>query len=411
MSSKFDKYNSKTEEFEVIDLDSQRFSGNDQRDIYSYSPEAAYKADEYNQQYQSNDIPVSKKRVQVRTNPYAQQQYNQPQQHYQQPVPEYYPPVQDKPKKKSKAFKRFVSLLVVIAIIAALPGALVFSVALTSDYTREDLERNEYISSSSLAKSPAVTNILLLGVDGSADSSSRSDSMILVSVDSKHGKIKLTSFLRDSWVYIPAKEKNSKLNSACSYGGPQAVVDTIEYNYEIDIDHYVMVDFDMFTQIIDSLGGVEVEVTENEASFINRTTSQTVESGKSVHLNGAEALVYCRIRKLDSDYMRTFRQRKVITALINQAKEAGFSALKDTVADVFPLIRTDMTSGEITAFAYKAGFAILAYDIVQTQAPIDEHFEADTISGQWVEVVDIDATKDYIYDFIYTNHIQNEEEE
>lgn len=109
--------------------------------------------------------------------------------------------------------------------------------------------------------------------------------------------------------------------------------------------------------------------------------------------------------------MRTFRQRKVITALINQAKEAGFSALKDTVADVFPLIRTDMTSGEITAFAYKAGFAILAYDIVQTQAPIDEHFEADTISGQWVEVVDIDATKDYIYDFIYTNHIQNEEEE
>lgn len=152
--------------------------------------------------------------------------------------------------------------------------------------------------------------------------------MILVSVDYKHAKIKLTSFLRDSWVEIPSKGKKAKLNAACAYGGPQLLVDTIEYNFHIDIDHYVMVNFEMFTQIIDNLGGVEVEVTEKEAKFIRNTTRhKDMESGDSVLLDGAKALVYCRIRKLDSDYMRTLRQRKVITALINKATETDIQTL------------------------------------------------------------------------------------
>lgn len=396
MSSKFNGYDNKTEEFEVIDLDKQRFSGDSQRDIYSHSNTAENNNIEYG--YTAEDIPISRKRVTVKAKAAPE------------PIPEYIPPAPQEPKKpKRKKSKRFKRLLILLAILAALPGIIVFSVAVTSDYSRENLKRNEYISSSSLANSPAVTNILLLGVDGNAESASRSDSMILVSLDAKHGKIKLTSFLRDSWLYIPSKGRSAKLNSACSYGGPQAVVDTIEYNYKIDIDHYVMVDFKMFTQIIDSLGGVEVEVTESEAKFINRTTTHTIESGEEVRLNGAEALVYCRIRKLDSDYMRTFRQRKVITALINQAKISGIINLKNTVEDVFPLIRTDMTAGEITAFAYKAGVSILAFDIVQSQAPIEEHFEPGYIGDQWAEIVDIDATKDYIHDFVYTNKIKNEE--
>ena len=279
-----------------------------------------------------------------------------------------------------------------------------------SGYTRNDLERNGYVSALELKSSPLVSNILLLGVDGSADSSSRSDSMILVSVDFAHMKIKLTSFLRDSWVEIPSKGKKAKLNSACSSGGAQLVVDTIEYNFGVDIDHYVMVDFDMFTQIIDSLGGVTVEVTEKEAKFINKTTRQTVESGENVTLNGDEALVYCRIRKLDSDYMRTYRQRKVISALISQAKKAGISALIDTMNKVFPLIQTDMSALEITGLVYKAGLGIVAFDIEQNRVPIDEHMEVGTRSGQWVEIVDIDAASEYLQDYIYTNKIRIEED-
>lgn len=322
------------------------------------------------------------------------------------------PPQNQQPPKQKKKKRGLIKKIAALILAAFLfISVFIFVFASASGYTRNDLEKNEYISSFELKSSPLVSNILLMGVDGSADSSSRSDSMILVSVDYKHMKIKLTSFLRDSWVEIPSKGKKAKLNAACTYGGPQLVIDTIEYNFGVDIDHYVMVDFEMFTNIIDSLGGIDVEVTEKEAKFINRTTRHTVDYGEIVHLNGAEALVYCRIRKLDSDYMRTYRQRKVITALIGQAKSAGAGKLISTMQDVFPMIETDMSAAEITGLAYKGGFGILAFDIEQNRVPTDEHMYPDTISGQWVEVVDLDATRDYLQEYIYTDNIVIEEDE
>ena len=376
-----------------------------------------------------DDIYISKKRRNsgnYGTNPqqyppqYPQQypvQYPQqpPQQYYMPPPPpppDYEPPRQPKKKKKHTFLKVVIALLsVFIAVTLVFTSGTAYLLVATSGYTRNDLDENEYISSSDLERSALVTNILLLGVDGDANSTSRSDSMILLSVDFAHAKIKLTSFLRDSWVEIPSKGKKAKLNAACTYGGPQLVVDTIEYNFGVDIDHFVMVDFKMFTQIIDNLGGVDVEVTKKEADFINRTTRQTVEHGESVNLNGAEALVYCRIRKLDSDYMRTERQRKVITALIEKAKTAGISKLIGTVYDVFPLIQTDMSPTEILGLAAKAGIGVVAFDIQQNRVPIDEHMKPSTINGQWVEVLDIEATKEYLIEFIYTNNIRFEDEE
>ena len=317
-------------------------------------------------------------------------------------------PENEPPKKKKHRFLKVICSIILSLFLFSFVFIFVF--ASLSGYTRSDLDSNKYVSTFELKKSPLVTNILLIGVDGSVSESSRSDSMILVSFDFAHMKIKLTSFLRDSWVEIPSKGKKAKLNSACSSGGPQLVVDTLEYNFGVDIGHYVMVDFNMFTQIIDKFGGVDVEVTKKEANFINRTTRQTVESGSSVNLNGEEALVYCRIRKLDSDYMRTYRQRKVIGALIQKAKNTEISAMIQIMNEVFPLIRTDLSSFEITALAYKALASLLLADIEQTRVPIDEHMHPDTVNGQWVEVIDIDATKDYLCDFIYTNKIKTEED-
>lgn len=316
-----------------------------------------------------------------------------------------------KPKKKKKKHPLVKALIITPLIILAVAFVAIFFFAASVDYTREDLEKNEYISSTDLSSSAAVTNILFIGNDGAKTSEgARSDSMILVSVDYKHAKIKLTSFLRDSWVEIPSKGKKAKLNAACAYGGPQLLVDTIEYNFHIDIDHYVMVNFEMFTQIIDNLGGVEVEVTDKEARFIRNTTRhKNMESGENVLLDGAKALVYCRIRKLDSDYMRTMRQRKVITALINKATETDIQTLFDAINKVFPLIQTDMNAAEISAMAFKGGFGIVAFDIQQTRAPIEEHMKATTIGGQWVEVLELENVREYLHDFIYTNKIDPEE--
>ena len=126
-------------------------------------------------------------------------------------------------------------------------------------------------------------------------------------------------------------------------------------------------------------------------------------------LDGAKALVYCRIRKLDSDYMRTMRQRKVITALINKATENDIQTLFEAVNKVFPLIQTDMNAAEISAMALKGGFGIIAIDIQQTRAPIEEHMDATTIGGQWVEVHELENVREYLHDFIYTNKIDPDE--
>lgn len=343
---------------------------------------------------------------------YISKSKNQPQEiefSFLNEVPPPAPPQEERPKKEKKKHGFLKTTAIIIAFVFLFASVFIFMFAALSGYTRNDLNPNKYVSAFELKNSPFVSNILFIGVDGKAESSSRSDSMILVSLDYAHMKIKLTSFLRDSWVEIPSKGKKAKLNSACSSGGPQLVIDTLEYNFGVDIDHYVMVDFDMFTKIIDSLGGVTVEVTKKEAKFINKTTRQTVESGESVTLNGEEALVYCRIRKLDSDYMRTYRQRKVISALINQAKNAGIPTIIETMNKFFPLIQTDMSALEITGLAYKAGIGIAAFDIEQNRVPIDEHMEPGTKNGQWVELVDIEAASEYLKDYIYTNKIKIEE--
>lgn len=311
-----------------------------------------------------------------------------------------------KPKKKKHRLLK--GIIRTIAIILVLVTAIISIAAFAVGYTRNDLKRNEFISKSELHNNPLITNILLIGIDGTDDESTRSDSMILLSLDYIHGKIKMSSFLRDSWVVIPDSGNYHKLNASFAYGGVQLVSDTLEYNFRTDIDHYIKVDFEMFTQIIDKLGGIDIEITGKEASFINKTTRYTVTSGESVHIDGNVALVYSRIRKLDSDYMRTYRQRKVITAIIDKVKHTGFGKLFGMVRDVLPLLETDLSPLEITFMFYRGGFAALLFDIQQIRIPTEELMYADYRNGQWVEIIDLEGCRQQLYDFIYKSYSEKE---
>ena len=309
------------------------------------------------------------------------------------------PPADKKPKKKKK--RTLKKIIICLIIILLLPAVIICITAAFADYTREDLKSNDYISSSELHSNPLVTNILLIGTDEESGGASRSDSMILLSLDYIHGKIKLTSFLRDCQVDIPSTGKKMKLNAACVYGGAQLVCDTIEYNFRVNINHYIKVDFEMFTEIIDELGGVDVEVTAKEAEFINRTTRQKIQSGEKVHLNGEEALVYARIRKLDSDYMRTYRQRKIISALIYKFKNTSPLSLLKTVNKVLPLLESDLSPIEISSTAYKGLIAAMRFEIMQTKMPKDEMMTTGYSGSQWVEIPDLEKCRQGLYDFIY----------
>ncbi len=258
-----------------------------------------------------------------------------------------------------------------------------------------------------LYSSKNVINVLLCGLDskGALQNGGRSDSLILVSLNKKEKKIYMTSFYRDTWVYMNiGKGSYGKINGSYYYGGPGGLIDTIEKNFKIDIDYYVAVDFNSFVDIINALGGLTVEVQEYEAKYINRTTKHTIEAGPAVKLNGAEALVFARIRysDADSDVSRTRRQRQVITSFINSAKEASMSQLNDAVDTLFKYVKTDLTQTQIFSYIAQAlAGGWINYDIEQYVISDRDIFRAGTISGTSLVLMDLPLAAQRIQNTIY----------
>lgn len=318
--------------------------------------------------------------------------------------PEEKPPVKKtKKKKKSKFFRRIKAVVLAAVILLGVVTGMVYFTFSSVNYNETGHKENVFLDSSELMKSTSVKNILLIGVDRrNANEDSRSDTMLMVSVNTVNRKILLTSFMRDTYVYIPEKQRNAKLNAACTWGGAQMVMDTIEYNFGIEIDHYMLVDFTMFEDIINGLGGVDVEITEKEAKYMrDKVHLENIQSGENIHLNGKEALWYCRIRALDSDFMRTQRQRKVMTALINQVKATNPFELYSLLGEIVGMIETDMSPETLTALAMNGLLRYLHYDIEQGSVPAEGTWKSKSVSGQSVLSVDMAANKEYLEEFIY----------
>lgn len=318
-----------------------------------------------------------------------------------------------KPKVNKKAKKGMsrgaavaISIIAVIFICLIGVGAYGFSLLSSLSYDEYGIVENQYIDSSVLASDKAVTNILLIGCDNANGAAfSRSDTMMLVSIDRNNKAIKLSSFLRDSYVHIPAKNYSAKLNSACSAGGPQYVVDTIEYNFHVDIENYVMVDFDMFTDLVNALGGVDVEISQKEADFLNNNCSFVGATEGVNHFAGWQALTYCRIRKLagESDFNRTARQRKVISAIIAKAKTSDVFGLVGQIDGVLANVQTDMPKAKLISLGVGAVLSYLRYDIKQMQVPANGTWWNATVSGQGAVLkMNLEENQKLLYDFLYT---------
>lgn len=189
-------------------------------------------------------------------------------------------------------------------------------------------------------------NILLVGADAGAN---LSDTMMMVTVDKTNKEITLTSFLRDSYVDIPGYFPH-KLNTAYSLGGFELLDETLAYNFGIQFDGNVCVNFESFVEVIDAVGGVDVELTYDEASYLNGYFGWDLIEGMN-HLEGEQALQFSRIRALDSDINRANRQRIVITALLNKAKSLSVAEMNTLINTVLPMITTDLTNAQITSYA------------------------------------------------------------
>ncbi len=307
-------------------------------------------------------------------------------------------------KKQAARIKRKAIVAAIIAIILLVPVLLAANVFGKIHY--DDHQKNAYIAASQLKHGGGVKNILLLGVDARADEdseTSRADTMMLISVDTKHHCIKMTSFLRDTWVYIPAKDGEQRLNAASTYGGYAGVVDTIEYNFGVDIDGYVVADFQMFEVLVDSIGGVQVDVTEKEANEVtnhpDRYGDVVLEAGEHT-LTGEQALAYCRIRKIDTDFYRTQRQRTVMTSILNEAKKGGIFTLYKMAASSAKYIETDLSKAQLTAIA-AAALPCLKGEMPQEKVPFDGTWDYANKGGASVIAINVEKNKELLIDYIY----------
>ena len=308
-------------------------------------------------------------------------------------------------KKKNKKYyvewkKVFCFLLVVILLFGGTLGAFL-KLHVFAEYEHSQVTYGDSVDRSTLVSSPFVKNILLIGQDiNDIDVDSRSDTMMLISLDVKHCRINMVSFLRDTYCEIPGYYP-TKLNAACSFGGPSLLIETLEYNYNIKIDGYARVGFDLLEIIIDAIGGVTIpEIDETESAALKASFKVDIAPGTNVHMDGKHALMYCRIRKYQSDFYRTERQREVISQIIKGIAVDDIVPLLQVVPDLLSRIDCSFSEWELTAIAAQAVLCMIG-GIEQQHIPADGTWWDETINGQAVLQIHWDENRAILKDFLY----------
>ena len=235
-----------------------------------------------------------------------------------------------------------------------------------------------------------IINILLIGQDQRpGEEDGRSDSMILCSFRPRDKTLTLTSFLRDLYVDIPGHGKN-RINAAYRFGGMELLDETLLKNFGIHVDGNVEVNFEQFAAIVDTLGGISVELRGDEAAELNRITGSSLSKGPAV-LSGQQALHYARIRKLDADgdFSRTLRQRKILTAILNQVKSSSPEELSALAGKILPSLHTDLSAFEMVKFGGKILPMLKGLSLTSQQIPAQGTYQGQMINGMAVLVPDL----------------------
>lgn len=317
-----------------------------------------------------------------------------------------------KGKKKKRKGAGWKKALVVLAVLlfAGMGGlyAIVGSV-----YNKMGYEEVQSYSREPMKES-GVINILLIGNDSRENGEDgRSDAMILVSISDKTKTITMTSLLRDMYVEIPGHDGN-RLNAAYSYGGPELLMQTIEQNFDIKVHRYALVNFQAFANLVDAVGGVDLELTNEEVNYVNGyLVEYNMLEGKPegtdyldtslsgmIHLNGPQALAYTRNRYIGTDFGRTERQRKVLAAVMKKMPGTLAVNSSELIDGLFPNLTTNLTKNECFRLSLN-GSKFLTYELVQQAIPAEGTYSNATIREMAVLQVDFEANKKILQESIY----------
>lgn len=243
-----------------------------------------------------------------------------------------------------------------------------------------------------------IINILLIGTDMTSEEGTRSDSIIIATINKKGKTIKLTSLMRDLYVPIPGQVDN-RINAAYTLGGMDLLKKTVEENFSIEIEGCVEVDFLGFISAIDIIGGVDIELNKAEAYYLSNSSGLSFTEGAN-NLTGETALAYSRIRYIgNADYERTERQRNVLTAAFDKLKDSGIKTLLELANDVLPFITTNLTPSQIFTMVTN----VILMDISNIQSyriPADGEFIETTIRDMAVLLPNIPENSRLLKEYI-----------
>jgi len=320
---------------------------------------------------------------------------------------------------KKKRFPRWLKILsIVFAVVMVVSIGGMYAVShyldrinytdwsntekLSEEFDQDDIDGLDVVDPNSISLSSGgslrtdqdVINILLVGEEAMFDGGSRgrTDSMMIATINVKQKALKLTSIMRDLYVAIPGYSDN-KLNAAYHNGGMPLLKQTIEENFDIELDGSVLVNFAGFEEIINRLGGVEITLTANEAAYLNRTNYisnpiyRNVRAGTQT-LNGNQALGYSRVRYVrteteSDDFGRTSRQRTVLNAIFDKYKSKSLPELVTILYDILPLVTTDINKS--TIMDYLTTVVTLGTTELETmRIPVDDAFSNSSVRGMSV---------------------------
>lgn len=311
------------------------------------------------------------------------------------------------PRKKSHK-KRWISLAVIIALlIAAAYVVLIWPVFVTVSPSR-----GISLKAATEASGKRIMNVAVFGIDSRSDvSGARSDSIMIVTSDNKHKKIKAASLMRDTYVQIPG-HSYGKLNSAYAYGGPTLALKTINTNFDTAVTDYIVIDFNCTIAVVNAVGGVDVNLSADEVRVlndyvdnINRTNNKNakhVTGSGTKHLNGVQALAYSRIRYVgNGDFGRTQRQRTVMQKVLNKAKKMSLSKQYHLYKTIKPYIKTNMSNAKIFKFLFNIALVRNA-TLEQQQIPDANLLSLGYLQGQsYVFPTSLDENVQTLHKFIY----------
>ncbi len=306
-------------------------------------------------------------------------------------------------------------LPIILIIVGA--GAYLYTHNLLSKVNKKEISQKNSdlgIKKVALEKSKDdIINIALFGIDvRQKNDPTHSDCIMVLTIDEKHKDIKLSSVMRDTFVEVKGHDK-TKITHAYAYGGPELALWTLNNNFDLDIKKYATVDFFSLEKIIDILGGVEIDIKQNEIKYINKFMGETSEilhdsvptlthSGVQV-LNGRQAVSYARIRSTaGGDYERTLRQRAVLNAIIDKVKAKNKMEYPSLISKFLPLVETNLDSNEIMSIGKDVLISNIK-TVKQARFPLDSNSDGKMIKGTWYLVTDIEETKNSLHDFIYND--------